>query len=314
MSPRAAVWLTISSTPADSWTPRAAVGSSEEQEAPSPERGLADRDDLALAAGHGVDRRVEVREAGRQLGDGVPCRDLHLALAEEAERRQPPRPDELATEEQVGRQVEHLDEGQVLVDGLDTGRQRLGRRGELVPGALEVDLPVTRPQDPGDALHEGRLAGPVVADEADDLAAGQLEAHVLERLDGAVVLADECRDREQTGRPSQLEPARRACRGPAGPGPAPPRAIRIAPRTTSCQNEVIRARVSPLSSTARMRIATIMPGIVPRPPPRLAPPRMIPVIARSSRPWPVVGRDRADLRDRDQRREPDGRARSGGTR
>jgi len=61
--------------------------------------------------GHVVDRRVEIREAGRQLGDGVPRRDLHLALAEQAERRQPARPDDLATEEHVGRQVEHLDEG-----------------------------------------------------------------------------------------------------------------------------------------------------------------------------------------------------------
>ena len=38
-----------------------------------------------------------------------------------------------------------------------------------------------------------------------------------------------------------------------------------------------------------MRIAMIVPGIVPRPPARLAPPRMIPVIASRSRPWAVVG-------------------------
>ena len=99
----------------------------EEQQAPAPERGLADRDDLALAAGHRVDRRVEVGEARRQLGDRLTRRHRHLALAQEAERLEQAAPDELAPEEQVVGQVEHLDEGEVLVDGLDAGRERLGR-------------------------------------------------------------------------------------------------------------------------------------------------------------------------------------------
>ena len=65
----------------------------EEQQSPAPERGLADRDDLALTARHGVDRRVEVGEPRRKLGDRVarPSASRACAGRRTAQARRPGR-------------------------------------------------------------------------------------------------------------------------------------------------------------------------------------------------------------------------------
>ena len=100
-----------------------------------------------------------------------------------------------------------------------------------------------------------------------------------------------CRVRPRSGTwsRSQLEAAVGPDRARAAAGRAPPPPTSNPPRTTSCQNEETRASVRPLSMTARMRTAIVVPRIVPRPPDRLAPPRMTAVKARNSRPCAVVG-------------------------
>jgi len=44
--------------------------------------------------------------------------------------------------------------------------------------------------DPGDHLDEGRLAGPVVADQCDNLAQEDFEVDAVEGLDGSEALGD----------------------------------------------------------------------------------------------------------------------------
>ena len=189
MSPACAAWPIISRTPADSGTPRAAVGSSRSSRRPAPERGLADGDDLALAAGHRVDRaRRGSGNSSRQPGDGLSRGPLHVALAQDAEAGPAaPAADELAargTGSPSGRRSRR---------GRGPGRRsrrrpRAPRPGFRTRGCVPARwiAPPLGTEDAGDALDEGRLAGAVVADEPDDLAAAQLEADVHERLDRAV--------------------------------------------------------------------------------------------------------------------------------
>ena len=64
------------------------------------------------------------------------------------------------------------------------------RRGELDRHAEDADLAAVRLDDAAHDLHQGRLAGAVVADEGDDLAAMDLHARAAQRLDVAEVLVD----------------------------------------------------------------------------------------------------------------------------
>ena len=65
-------------------------------------------------------------------------------------------------------------------------------------------------------------------------------------------------------------------------------AIRMTPRATSCQKLDNPIKVMPLFITPRMATPRIVPMIVPRPPLRLAPPRMTPETADSSSPSPAI--------------------------
>ena len=110
----------------------------------------------------------------------------------------------LAIEEDVLGDVERRDDRQELVDGLDAGRSCMRRGLEGVRQAVERDLAAVRTERPRDHVDERRLARAVVAHEADDLAAAELQADLVQRTHGAEVLADA----------SHLEDRRRVC----GPG------------------------------------------------------------------------------------------------
>ena len=56
--------------------------------------------------------------------------------------------------------------------------------------AADADRPGVAPVDPRQDLHEGRLAGAVLADEGVDLARPQLELGPVERVDARERLAD----------------------------------------------------------------------------------------------------------------------------
>ena len=78
--------------------------------------------------------------------------------------------DLLAAEEEVGDDVEVVAEGEVLVDGRDPQRGRVLGLGDRDLLAVEADRALVGGVDAGDRLHQRRLAGAVVADQADDLA------------------------------------------------------------------------------------------------------------------------------------------------
>src|SRR5262249_41171265 len=65
-----------------------------------------------------------------------------------------------------------------------------GGRGEVAPRPLEAHLAAALLQATGDDLHQGRLAGAVVAEQSHDLATFDLEADTAQGLDGAEMLGD----------------------------------------------------------------------------------------------------------------------------
>jgi hypothetical protein len=93
-------------------------------------------------------------------------------------------------EDEVGDDVEVVAEGEVLVDGRDSQFGRV--LGAFDPHflAVEADRPLVGGLDAGDGLHHRRLAGAVVADEADDLAGVHGEVDPVQSLDRAEPLAD----------------------------------------------------------------------------------------------------------------------------
>jgi hypothetical protein len=93
------------------------------------------------------------------------------------------------SEEEVLDHVEVVAEREVLVDGRDPERDRVGRSRDRDLLALERDRPRVCRVDPGDRLHERGLAGAVVSHESHHLAGVDLEVHLAERLDRAEALA-----------------------------------------------------------------------------------------------------------------------------
>ena len=77
-------------------------------------------------------------------------------------------------------------ERQVLVDGLQSGLARILRASELHRPALEAHRAGIGADGAGDDLDQGRLAGAVIAEQADDLALADAERRLLERGERAV--------------------------------------------------------------------------------------------------------------------------------
>ena len=82
-------------------------------------------------------------------------------------------PDRLAAEEDVGSDRKVIGEGEVLVDGLDAAVARLARRRHVEAFARQMDGTGVGLVDAGDVLDQRRLAGTVVADQRQHLAAGE---------------------------------------------------------------------------------------------------------------------------------------------
>ena len=86
--------------------------------------------------------------------------------------------DRLSTEQSAGGTQDHvLGDGErrhqpeLLVDHSDAGRQGVCRRPEPVGGPLHPDLALIGTVDAGQDVHEGRLAGAVLAEHCVDAAA-----------------------------------------------------------------------------------------------------------------------------------------------
>ena len=98
--------------------------------------------------------------------------------------------DRLAAEEQVARDGELRDQRRVLVDRLDAVGDRVGRVPDVDLPALHVDFAAGRAHRARQHLDQRRLAGAVVAEQADDLVAEDAERHAVERAHASVIFAD----------------------------------------------------------------------------------------------------------------------------
>ena len=81
-------------------------------------------------------------------------------------------------------------EREILVDGVDPERPRVVDGAERHLLAVDEDPAPVGPQEAGQDLDQRRLAGAVVADEAEHLALGQVHRDVDERRDRAEALRD----------------------------------------------------------------------------------------------------------------------------
>jgi len=86
--------------------------------------------------------------------------------------------------------VDRVAQRQVLIDHLDMVPAGVGRAVEPHRGAVDLDRAGIRDHGAGQHLAQRRLAGAVVADQPQHLAAAQGQVDILERLDRAVALAD----------------------------------------------------------------------------------------------------------------------------
>ena len=96
----------------------------------------------------------------------------------------------LAPQEDVAGDVERVDHLQVLVDDGDTETGRTDRAVDAHRCAIDADLAGVGPVDAGKDFHQRGLAGAVLADECDDLAAGDVEVHLVQSDDAGKVLGD----------------------------------------------------------------------------------------------------------------------------
>ena len=104
------------------------------------------------------------------------------------------------------REVGH--DAQLLVHHADAGRQRLARRAEMHRPAVDRHAAVVLAVQAGDDLHQGRLAGAVLAHQAVDLAGAQHEVDVAQGRDAAERLGDAASVRQ----PRRAARASTACR------------------------------------------------------------------------------------------------------
>ena len=154
------------------------------------EQRAGDRDLLALAAGERADLAAQARDRHRQVREQLAGLVLHPRLVELARDGAGAGRDLLAAEEEVGDDVEVVAEREVLVDGRDPERGRVLGLGDRDLLAAEADRAGVGGVDAGDRLDHRRLAGAVVADEADHLAGVDGEVDPVQCLDRAESLAD----------------------------------------------------------------------------------------------------------------------------
>ena len=132
------------------------------------------------------DRALRRRELGDRHGDvEVPAEaaDLLFRLASfgtavagrDRARREPAPECQVLDRGQVG------DQAEVLVDEVEGGA-RLAAAEHAAVGAEHLDRARVHLVDPGQHLHQGRLAGAVLADHGDDLPRPDLEREIAQRL------------------------------------------------------------------------------------------------------------------------------------
>ena len=115
--------------------------------------------------------------------------------------------------------VEHRHELEVLVDHPDAGVDRLARVSEGAGRPVDDDLARVRLVQAGQDVHQGGLAGPVLTEEAQHLAAVDRDADVVVGEDAREALGDVLEleaHRPSLRRSIQARPPRRTGGGRAG--------------------------------------------------------------------------------------------------
>src|SRR5690606_559675 len=160
----------------------------EQDQTAAPVHEPAQLDRLALAAREVLDGGAYRGDVRADVGERPLRLRLHGALAQEAEAQDVAV--ELAPHEEVGHRVDVGAQAEVLVHRLDAERLGVRRALEAHRRAVEPDLPRRGLERARNDLDQGRLAGAVVAEQADHLARAHLEADVVERDHGPEVLGD----------------------------------------------------------------------------------------------------------------------------
>ncbi len=141
----------------------------EEEDPGAGVHGPRNGDRLALAAGeHGDLRAHGAQGANPDVLDVAAGALPHLTVRQPAERADPAR--QLAVQEHVVRDGQRRDQREILVDGVDPERACVVDRPEGRLLAVDEDPARVGPVEPAQDLDERRLAGAVVADQAEALA------------------------------------------------------------------------------------------------------------------------------------------------
>ena len=111
---------------------------------------------------------------------------LQLVVVDQLQKAVLPR---FAPDIDVRRDGQIVEEIEFLVDEGDTGRHRLGNGQRRMRHAVDFDGAAVGVDHPAEDLHQGRLAGAVLSDEADDLARPDVHAEIGQRHDAGIGLA-----------------------------------------------------------------------------------------------------------------------------
>ena len=230
-------------------------------------------------------------EAVEQLGGRVG----HLLPVEDAQPGgQPARPGQLAAGVEVRGRIEVVEQRQVLVDGLDAAARAHRRASDRHRPAVHLDGAVIQAVHAADALDERGLAGAVVAEDGEHLAAVDLEVDAVEREHRAEALR---RPADREGRDGRGGGHDRAASAD------PEAALEVAAQDVRLDREhdddadddeleervdvsrFIPFRITPIISAPTRALMT-----VPRPPRKLAPPMTTAAMESSSASSPNGGR------------------------
>src|SRR5215204_4101597 len=109
---------------------------------------------------------------------------FHLAVVEERSDGH------LAVQEHVVENRELVDEGEILVDGLDAQGARLGDGSEVDLFSFKQDPALVRAMKAGDGLEQGALARPVVPDKSEHFPFPDVQINAFEDRHSTEVLDD----------------------------------------------------------------------------------------------------------------------------
>jgi len=172
-------------------------------------RGRLVHDDHVGLGGQRPGHLHQLLGADREVADPRPRADVamvqqpqrlfnlaaHVAAADEAEGRRFDAQEDVFLDREVGRQA------QFLVDHRDAGGAGVERPARRVRPALQDHAPGVGLKGAGEDLHEGALAGAVLADEGVDLAGANVEVHLNQRPGRAEGLGDADHAKRERRRP-----------------------------------------------------------------------------------------------------------------